>query len=430
MKNGDITHSSLDFMCPRCARLESRNPFCAACADALLGTWAKWLLLVATALLPFAILLAIHVFESNAGLDTWMYIIFFPVGFALFGMWVFVKTKKPRISVLVVALLGWLLIRGTFGRLGLGWPEMVRLTCMAGIMLMVAHSNWHPRGLFLVITATVVGEMLMIWPFQIIWQHNPAVNAPDHNMIGGLTGTFSNENRLTTYFIVALPVSFMVYITERDARWVFAGLFGVLASTAILVLNGSRVGVYLVAPVLAMCYIGATRIYCLSKTRLAVLTALLVAMAVAGWRLEGDVVRKVINEPVLSKLDKARSLEWGLSWQMIDAHWLSGVGPGRWHMVAMRLGKPIYEHPHNEFLQCFAEYGLPGLILCAWIVAIILKTGLKTPFLFAIVGAMLLQGTVHGMRTPEQSFYFALISGIILRNYTYKPGGNHARIPQ
>lgn len=385
--------------------------------------FVKWLVRACALLLPFGIVL-IPPFYS-VGLDTCLYFIFLPVGFSCFALWIFSEKKDPLMGFLVVALIWWLAVRGALSVYGISWIELGRLIAMFGIALAISETEYDLKWLLRIITVTAILEFLYIFPFRVQWVHI-ATDPGTHWL-----GTFSHENRLSFFYLSVMPACFYVLVKDT-LPWKRLAAVGMALSFIALFFCGSRAGRYLGLFELIILPIGTWaalsknifRVHvsgvfrkCIPRiVRKVLIPSFILCAVLQGIFLYTAWNKRETFQKFSSWYGEERVGLVKASWEMFKDHPLVGIGAGRFGQV-LGTGQ---EHPHNEVMHNLAEYGVIGFILSYGIIIHIFWIGACTPYFLTVIIVLIMHSFVGGMRTPEQSMYFGLFTGIILRNMNLK----------
>ena len=222
---------------------------------------------------------------------------------------------------------------------------------------------------------------------------------------GRVCGSFGNPNLFAIFLLLTLPFSLKaVFTEERNAQKLIAlGMF--LAGSLCLVLTWSR-GAWLAWMLSVLLFLALC-----SRRSFSVLIAGSVGAVGLLFYLPQTVVRRF--QSIGSLTDSSANYRihtWRGVLRMLRAHpWGIGCGEKAFHRVF-----PIYAvsgteqvmHPHQIFLQVFAELGLAGGLL------------------FAVVMGMLIgpimrfcRNTPEGAHRAEGVVLFAILAGMLLMGF-------------
>jgi O-antigen ligase len=193
--------------------------------------------------------------------------------------------------------------------------------------------------------------------------------------------TFGNPNFFAAYLVLCAPLPLAMAADEDLPSWL-RGAFAVLAVIGAFVLGWTRTltGIWAAVSILPFLFFGAR--HALGASRRASILAL--TAACLGICLFGAARS---SSRVSAAKDDAFLVEtWKGAWTMIGHHPLIGYGPGSFwaEYPAFRRPRVILgehkhntetDHPESELLEQWAEAGIAGAILWAWLFAGVLRAG-------------------------------------------------------
>ncbi|MEW6234153.1 MAG: O-antigen ligase family protein [Candidatus Omnitrophota bacterium] len=241
------------------------------------------------------------------------------------------------------------------------------------------------------------------------WKWFPALTLTPGSYERQRLGSFLGHNNPSSAYLW-ISVLYAILLWRRNRRWRWSAFFGVYIALALTIvfLGGSRGVVLMMPPGLAIVGLGFLRLYqgrfarrndfwkAMSPKKwlgagggaLGVLLILLVVLSQAPIGQKG--IENVMYRFRQSKDDLLSGTYprvWWISLLMAREHALEGVGFSSWPYLYpsyqeswfekypyTRLGLPkdgaYSQQAHNEYLQGWAELGLPGLALILWLLAL------------------------------------------------------------
>jgi hypothetical protein len=388
--------------------------------------FTRALIYAQAAILPFCILLSILLFNGQMGIEPMTMFILYPIGLLCLGSWAIASQNKEKITVVSVVSFGLILylsIRGLYSPMGFGWQEIMRLCVMVGIILSVLESNIKFSTVCKIILITALIESIFVFWLEIPWSGIQGQS--------GARGTMATDNKLASYLMVCLPCAYMIGMRDKSRWWKLTGKTAAVLIVLMLIESRSRAGiaicimqVVVISTMYAIMIWGETKRKILSERAkkymfmkktlfLSIPIFFLSAFILIG--VDQGEFKKISDtsafHPVYGWVELAKYTK-----QMIADHPIIGVGAGKWKQVANSMGCPEpWAHTHNEIGQCLAEYGIIGVIACLALLSIILLCGAASPIRLIVIISILLHSFVNCMRTPEDTFYMALFSGLILQ---------------
>ena len=230
--------------------------------------------------------------------------------------------------------------------------------------------------------------------------------------------TLGNPNFLAEYLAALLPLALAGAASEAGgARWTLAGAAGLMALALPLTLDR---GAWLAAftGIAVTFFLGAKtkalRQRLLSTGCLMAAAILLAAVATERWTAGASPWQKLVGSWAQVTTERAgRRLWWDATLRMVADHPLAGVGTGQFREFypayqgrvlaslgpdAMAVTSASVESPHNDYLQVAADLGIPGFLLLAGALALLLRDG----------GAAVRQ--VHG---PDRLWRAGCLGGLV-----------------
>jgi len=241
------------------------------------------------------------------------------------------------------------------------------------------------------------------------WKWFPALTLTPGSYERQRLGSFLGHNNPSTAYLW-ISVLYAVLLWRRNARWKWSALFGIYIALAlaIIFLGGSRGVALMMLPgilIVGLVFLSLYKEYFakrkdflkeISPQRwlgagggiLGILAILVLILSQAPIGQKG--IENVMSRFGQSKSDLLSGTYprvWWMSLLMAREHPLAGVGFSSWPYVypsyqerwfekypRTRLGLPkdgaYSQQAHNEYLQGWAELGLPGLALILWLLAL------------------------------------------------------------
>jgi O-antigen ligase len=218
--------------------------------------------------------------------------------------------------------------------------------------------------------------------------------------------TFSNRNMASQFMVMVLPLSLYLFLRARDAATAWLAVPAPVLMLVYVVYIRSLAG--WVCVIVQACLLAGILVF-MAKKRLmpdgtragwkagtAGVVMFLVMINLdsqgidfrfGGLADEAAVVREFVVQPDSGRADGSKTeavstLQWRWSiWAntlaMAKDHPVTGVGPGNFRVVYPLYNQAVIKdqkfnietqpiHTHNDYIQVFVEYGLPGLLIIAW----------------------------------------------------------------
>ncbi|MCC6152971.1 MAG: O-antigen ligase family protein [Candidatus Hydrogenedentes bacterium] len=210
---------------------------------------------------------------------------------------------------------------------------------------------------------------------------------------------FGNSGLLGGYLAVAIPLALAKYLNEKATASILVVAMAIMACA--LLLSGARTAWFACAVGCAICVWRSADL-----RKIGLLCGVLAGVTAACVLLApANTVSRAAS--LFSGSDAGANLRmwfWAGTWQMIREHLLTGVNIGRFPIESPAyFGKVLWapggerfmhntlltEHPHNDFLLIWAEAGIFGIALIAWLFCRLSRCrgpewgGLAAWFLFA-----------------------------------------------
>lgn len=380
------------------------------------GNLTTRLIYAVTAIFPFMILLSIFG-GFTMGVESLMILATWPLGIILLSIWSLQEDRNRLFSLPLITLLAYLTIRGLFSPAGMGWQEITRLIALTGIVMAVSKSSVSFLVLCKIILVTAFLELLFVIGFMPLeWQHQPAMT--------GACGTFGADNKLATFLIVALPCAFYVTHNGETRKARVGGWVGMCLVIIMQWLSTSRAGMAISIFQVVVLFALNFRSDITVRKIVFQVGKMLIPLAVIVVLIRLD----VSNGQFKRILENGQDFKGGFhivygapefksyTKRIIQDHPIIGVGAGKWKHYARKQGLgDVWEHCHNELGQCLAEYGVVGTVLFISFLLLVLYLGLHARTALLITVSLLIHSFTAGLRTPEQTYYFALMCGVIFQ---------------
>jgi O-antigen ligase len=199
-------------------------------------------------------------------------------------------------------------------------------------------------------------------------------------------GSFVNRHNFAAYMemTIAVPLGLMFAgAVPRDKRLLVMTAVGLMAVA--LLMSLSRGGlVALIAEVFFLVILTTeTKSYKQLALKLG-LAVLLIGTIVAGigWFIGSETSLTRIAETAASNdITTNRTHIWNITWEVIKSHPIFGTGLGGYSSAYTNFdtlnGMERVEQAHNDYLQILADAGIIGLIIAAFFVFRLFRTGLR-----------------------------------------------------
>ncbi|HVS02033.1 MAG TPA: O-antigen ligase family protein [Thermoanaerobaculia bacterium] len=209
----------------------------------------------------------------------------------------------------------------------------------------------------------------------------PTPPTPDRGaaVLGGLAaGTYFNPNHLAGLLAAALPLTAALALaaagTWRRRRRTWLGLALAAACIAVAAVVGlailrsqsttGRVAAAAALGLLAVLLVARLRPGMARGLSLSIAAGLVVTLAATA---AAGMARAPLGGLEASLSAQGRLPAWRDTLQLIGDHPLAGIGPGmyRWRFRPYQTEqlKNLYDHPHNDYLEVAAEWGVPAALL-------------------------------------------------------------------
>jgi O-antigen ligase/tetratricopeptide (TPR) repeat protein len=246
---------------------------------------------------------------------------------------------------------------------------------------------------------------------------------------GSILGTFGNANQLASYLALTCPLLLGSICICRGLRRAL-----LIASLAIvltcLILIGARGSWIAALAGLSVFTVWGARRNQGAPLRVTVVTLLLPALLlVAVMNFKPQIAQELAGRLKGSFASlNYRLLTWRLSLHMVAHHPLLGSGPGTFKLLFLpaladylRGLDPLsywsltekMNEPHNEYLQCAVETGLPGLcfllLFCGGTICAALRNARKLPSSAAFFSMVLMSGLAAVMADAATSISFHVV---------------------
>ncbi len=243
---------------------------------------------------------------------------------------------------------------------------------------------------------TVFGFLILIALYSLV-QHKVAPNIIfgmerytsywTSRMGGRLGGTYQCPNHIAHLFQMWIPFCLMFLFIPRFG-WFWRICFGysIPLFTILIYQTQSRAGLLGLIAGLAT----TALLLMLRKSRrffyIALLVVPLLGAGAIGGLWAGSSMFRDRMQPVADLLTSAvkgdyntmisvawRPQTWADSIELIQEYPLMGVGPGNYELTfpeyrqRITSNRQLAVHPHNEYLELLAEYGLIGAVLIVWV---------------------------------------------------------------
>jgi O-antigen ligase len=248
-----------------------------------------------------------------------------------------------------------------------------------------------------------------------------------------VTSTFGNYNHLAGYLEMAIPLILGLFLTGFRRVRLFLMIYLTSLMLAAIILSLSRGGWigFLIGLVFMTAALVTNRYFEHRK---------LMAALAGGFVVVALVV--LASTPVVERIRtfeqrgetpnfRVRVTVWGGTVEMIRDHPLLGTGPGTFATVFTQYQPPgfvrRYFMAHNDYLHFTSEVGLPLVIILAWMIIALYRTGfnkLKNPSrlvrgatLGALSGvtAILFHSIVDfNLHIPANALLFTVLAAIVV----------------
>ena len=337
--------------------------------------------------------LAIIGIPLGIGLDIMQQNFFFS-----FGFFAFCQARQNKIAIV---FLGYLFARAVLCNHYYTFTEVCRCIGLFGVIFWIAQNKTDTIKIIRILSITATIEFVFVmFPGLLHWSRIPDTI--------GLIGTFGHENRVSSFYLVVLPMAIFGATIKQEYEWRVIHWIAAIFSIVVLIGCGSRAGAMLV-----LFEIGAIIFYFNHKKRWMKyfsISILIMAIIYGGYNLWFGIARSQIDCP-------ERLHFWKAAWEMIKACPIFGIGPGLWGKVyysVWHVGG--WNHCHNEPLQLLSEIGIIGFSLFYTFIGWLLWN-IRFRFWYALpIVVILIHSLIACMRTIEQTFYFAIMAGLALQN--------------
>jgi O-antigen ligase len=199
-------------------------------------------------------------------------------------------------------------------------------------------------------------------------------------------GSFVNRHNFAAYveMTIAVPLGLMfVGAVEKDRRLLFITAIGLMGVA--LILSGSRGGlVALLAEVFFLVILTTgTKNYNQFVLKIGLAVALVLTIVIGSILVGGESSLTRFSETVGSdNMTSGRTEIWYVTLQIIKNHMPFGVGIGAYSVAYTPYdtynGLARVEQAHNDYLQVLTDAGLVGLVIGAFFLFLLFRTGLRS----------------------------------------------------
>lgn len=179
---------------------------------------------------------------------------------------------------------------------------------------------------------------------------------------------FGNPNILGEYLIMALPLSIVMFFTNKGIfkKIIFVGTSGVI--TLALLMTFSR-GAWL--------GFGIAFLMMVILFRKELIFLMIPAGVISMFFLPDSIVNRILSIGNLGDSSNAYRIRvWKVALQMINDNFILGVGlgylPFKVNFIKYIRTMNVY-HSHNMFLETFAEMGIGGILIMIFMLMLVLK---------------------------------------------------------
>ncbi len=222
----------------------------------------------------------------------------------------------------------------------------------------------------------------------------------NHETLYMVGGTVSHKNLLSILLMQFIPFNIIFLINEKN-RWKWLALPGIALALLIIVVLQTR-SVYLALGISVVIFFSYLLFKVPEKVKRLfqvkfILPASLSVVCILGaaiifYASKGDLSNFAQRFNILKYLGSDTGVErlmlWEKTMEMIQHHWLAGVGKGGWKILFPGFGLEgsyraqflniFYVRPHNDFLWVWSETGIAGLTFFIGIFYLALRACIDT----------------------------------------------------
>jgi len=359
------------------------------------------------------------------------------------------KTKPKRLldgtlsQIAVLSVFGWALITGFFAG-STKWVStlsalMTVSTCVAVFLASRAVATNSKRDwlVYLPLVPAVVNAALLLLQRTGVWNPwispNIKLSVADHDFLSR-SALLGNPGDVAGYLVVPFLIA-LYAIFSKSLRLRIMGLCSTGLISAALALSATMASVLALAGAIVATAFTLTLVRWRRGRPL--IAALLVVLAAGAMWTTFELGKQVRKNPrFLDTLLSGRIVSFVAAAKMGRDHPLTGVGPGGFsvhyfqYQIATKdrfadyidenSSRLNYSEVHNDFLQIFAESGVPGLIMFVAIIGYLLRCGFReiqarpsvaSALLFAMTIAVSLLSFAH--------FAFQLAASLVTYAFSF-----------
>lgn len=305
--------------------------------------------------------------------------------------WQWLRTPYVKVGLLAWA---WLMLVVSPFALNPDKSFMLALAWIRYLLLVVAMREWllvEERDRIKV--ALSLAAVLLFCALDTLWQYRTGLSLTGHVVAGPgrLTGPFVNPKVGVFMMRLLLPTIAILalIVAHRPSPRRLAALGALaLVSISTIILTGERTAAMMT--VLAFVLMAGLIGWRVRRLRLPALMGVsAVAIAFYGLYLTQPWVQNTVTratEHVSNFSTTPYGEVFAAAWNTGQQHWLTGTGMQGFRIVTAELYegaadrltfKEKYMHPHNSYLEWFAEAGLVGLLLYIALVGSFVREGIS-----------------------------------------------------
>ncbi len=243
-------------------------------------------------------------------------------------------------------------------------------------------------------------------------------------------GFFGNVNTMSAFYVMLVPASFYIAVTDRSYVKKAISLITIIAMIISVLLGASRGGLLFI---LVNLLISLLFIRIKIKNVVFSLIAISILIYVLNMLLDQffmDYLTRAINEMVRKGTDSPREQIWYYTWLIILEHPFGlGLSTTNYYTVLQQYGNLFWANPHNMYLEQITQAGFAGLFFFLSIVIRILYRSVKSfknsenpavKEIIPITAVMIIGFLLMGFTEPifrnqyKLNHLFAIILGISL----------------
>ena len=284
-------------------------------------------------------------------------------------------TQSPVVRICAIAWLWMLCIASPFAtdsaesfKTALPWLRWMLL--YAGLVYWVLATSARLR-----LCALNIAFMLCLIVFDTIWQYYFGVSITGHipNENYRLTGPMDNVKVGIFISKLCFPATAIILfqaMQQHRAKHIVATIIFLLANIATVMLSGERTAFF--SCLLAMGIITAIIIYAEPALRMKSILATAIVLLITGGLLATQPVLQARVAWLQTNIENFKTSSYGtldrIGIEMGLDHWTTGAGFKGFRELCptyLAPGEPdqCNIHPHNPYVEWFAELGMPGLLL-------------------------------------------------------------------